>query len=211
MAQSLSWIENDDLSRALQRAGLGASRPSGLTGGAPASVVAPWAYGARPAMPVGPVAPVVPASAPASAAAPKPRSQPPEGAKLDFVPPEGRLERRLEAFMDWVIEHSESTRTFVVDNEGLVLTEMNADPDLIAISSSFMNLLQRVHQALESSTYGSISIDLESGQVLHLVQAQSILDSVVLGFVVSEPVDRSLIRAFRRGLNRTMGEDDLFD
>jgi hypothetical protein len=185
MDQSLSWLDPNELSQALVRAGLA---------GVPATrrSAAPRPAGFRPLEPRRPL--------PSRAAD--------GGAEVaPFEPPEGTLQTRLKSFLLWVLDLTGCRRIFVVDEEGLVLMERDADPVLVALATPFLSLLERIHSCLEeTTTQSSIAIDLEAGQVLHLVQVESSLGRYALGFVVTQPIRRQLVRCFQEGLSRVMSE-----
>lgn len=189
MSRSLSWFNTEELSRALVRAG-----------------VAPPARFQRPLPPAsnGQLSAAQLLFEETVEAAPARRSQVSEL----LLPPGATLQTRLKAFFSWVIHETGCQRIFVVDEEGLVLMEKNADPVLIAISSSFMNLLERVHSCLESKTQSSLAIDLEADQVLHLLQAETKLGRYALGFVVGQPVARGLSGKFKIALADVMNKDE---
>ena len=91
------------------------------------------------------------------------------------LPAGATLQNRLKALFAHILEQTGCRRVFVADAEGLVLMEKNSDPVMVALASSFVSLLDRVHSCLDSPTQGSIALDLDQGQVLQLLQADTSL------------------------------------
>ncbi len=189
MSRSLSWIDPAALSAALEKAGVKPGR-----GSAPAAAATKFAT-PRPATPQPTMARVPPLIAPPSGGA-----DPDD----DFRPPAGGLEERLEALLAWVAGATGCRSIFVLDEEGLVLIEEQSDPTLVALSSSFINYHDRVRSSLGSRSQGSITIDVEAGQILHMLQVVTGLGRYVLGFVAAEPVPRLRIRKFQTALGRAL-------
>jgi hypothetical protein len=197
VSRSLSWIDPGELSAALVRAGVrreprDRSRPANLyllrAGGAQAEPAEPFATAAAP-----------------RAAGPVPRTAP---AAERFDAPEGTLQKRLEAFIDWVTNATGSRRLFVADAEGLVLIERETDHELIAVSSSFMSLLERIRSCLGSETRGVMALDLDEETTLHMVQVRTGLGRFTLGLVAAEPVRRSLSEGLRSGLESVLRPEE---
>lgn len=187
---SLSWINPDAFAESLARAGVGDITRGASRLGASAF----WSPTTnRPA---------------ASDAAPMKRSpratQPVPRQIPTYAPPAGALVDRLNHYVNWVSEQTGCRQIFVADSDGLVLVESNADPDLVAISSMFVGVLNRVDASLSSPMRGSIVIDLELGGSLHVVQAETGLGPHSVGFAVSQPASRQMIDGARDGLIRVM-------
>lgn len=197
MSRSLSWIDPAELSAALVRAGV-RREPRDRT--RPVNLYLLRAGTDRPAE--------QPFAGPAVArAAGAARRLAPETERR-FEPPEGNLQRRLEAFVDWVGESTGSGQLFVADAEGLVLIERDTDHELIAVSSSFMSLLERIRSCLGSEIRGVMSLDLDEGTTLHLVQVRTGLGRFTLGLVSTEPVRRSLSEGLRSGLESVLRPEE---
>ncbi len=155
----------------------------------------PWPAGSLWSSPP-PAPPVAPRGAMAGEA---------EGLRLPSGAP---LQVRLKTYFAFILELTGCRRLFVADAEGFVLMEKNSDPVMVAVAASFVSLLDRLHSCLESPILGSVSIDLDRGQVLELLQADTALGRYILGFVVSQPVRRELVHTLREGLVRVMSEAD---
>lgn len=194
MSRSLSWIDSERLAAALARVGVG--------GQAVDAVRRPMFGGhGRSQQPV----PVTERSGQFPLVGER-RNPFSSERYREFMPPAGNLQSRLQAFVSWVLEISGCARIFVVDEDGLVLTERNADVTLVAISSSFMSHLRRVQSCFDSGTLDSIAIDVDPDHVLHLLQVRTTLGAFCLGFVVRGPVKRKFLRGFQAGLVRAMEE-----
>lgn len=206
MPQLISWIEPEALADVLARAGLLGGRPGGhVQGETAAKARLASSLWDEPLLPAQVLAPAVPSSSPAIVATTVPAVA---GQGDAFaLPPDATLQVRLKAFLAWVLHQTGCRGIFVVDEQGLVLMEKNADPVLVAISSSFLSLIDRVHACLDTKTEGSLAIDLDSGRALQLVRADTQLGKYVLGFDVAETVRRDLVQAFRQALVDVMSEE----
>lgn len=99
--------------------------------------------------------------------------------------------------MDWVEAGTQCRGIFIVDEEGLVLMEKGADPNLIALSAYFLNLQDRIRGSFGPFSEGTIAIDLEEDLVLYVIQAETPLGLHALGFIVGDLPDRKMIQKFR--------------
>jgi hypothetical protein len=128
----------------------------------------------------------------------------PPAASVAFQAPAEGLQARLAAFVDWVREQTGCRRLFVADTDGLVLVESHTDEVLIAISSSFLTLIERIHTCLEADRQGGLLVvGLQDGQLLHLVKATTPIGGFALGFVVPDPVGRARLARIRQALRAT--------
>src|SRR5262245_25831369 len=125
MNRSLSWIEPDQFAKALRKADPNPPKPPAPQ----ATGLSFWrsiASGARPRNDVAP-----------------PRRAPTEPAREavieTFIVPVGTLNERLNAFFDWATRQTKAKQLFVFDEDGLALMELNAEPILVALASSFVN------------------------------------------------------------------------
>ncbi len=182
-APSLSWLDPATLAAALAKAGVEPGEPASP---APRDLQ----RAARVEPPLGLRLLIEPAGEPA--------------AREEFSPPGGNLEDRLAALLDWVALKTDSRSIFVFDEEGLVLLERGSDPALAAISSSFINFHERIRSSLGARGQGSITTDLEAGQILHLLQVATGLGRYTLAFIAAEPVPRLWIRRFQTALSRAL-------
>lgn len=127
---------------------------------------------------------------------------------VPFVAPEGTLQSRLEAYLEWAVGVARCRQIFVSDEEGLVLLEQESDGELIAVSSSFMTVLDRIRSCLGSETPGVMALDIDSEQVLHLMQVKSNLGRFNLGCVVSEPLPRAVVESLKGGLEAIFASEE---
>ena len=59
-----------------------------------------------------------------------------------FEPRGGSLSERLEEFMDWLSRATGCRIAFITDRDGLPLVDRGADADVMAIASSFVQLVE---------------------------------------------------------------------
>jgi hypothetical protein len=178
MTSSISWIDPAGLEATLARIGLHGRRPTG-------TVHRPGA---------------VAVDAPSQTAVPtsvEPSVIP------EFLPPDGPLRRRLEAFITWLIEASGSNVAFIVDRDGLPLVNRQADPDLLAIASSVMRLVASINAKLKllSPVGGAVTLELEEKQLM-LIAVETPIGIYIVGQVGDLPLGRHLRRAASEALRR---------
>jgi hypothetical protein len=125
-----------------------------------------------------------------------------------FNPPPGTLQTKLKAFVMWLLDETGCRSSFVVDREGLVLIERGGDAVLIALSSAFLSLLERVNSCLDSPSRGALALELDSGESLQLMKVDTQFGTYVLGVVVPEPLRHPTTLALRQALTRAMDEVD---
>jgi hypothetical protein len=178
MRRSLSWIEPQTLAAALQRAGVEAPTPR-----------RPAAAGARPAARATAEASAAPPAEPLIARAGDP-----------FVPPEGNLAERLEAFCDWLARNTGCTGIFVADQDGLPVLEKNTGDELVAASSLMARFLDLVHSRHPAVSDTGLALELRTGERIHFLQDRSASGRVCLGFVVAAPVAGPMLELAQQGL-----------
>ena len=185
---SLSWIEPDELSEALVRAGVRRQPRSVPQRRGP--VVRPEGR-SSPRGRLGATAAELPASSASR-----------------FQAPDGTLLTQLEAFFEWVAMSLPALSLFIADEGGLMVLERETDESVVALASSFMKLLERVSTALELSTEGIVAVDLKPDRILYLVRAATEhMGYYTLGFTVHRPVDRKLIAQLRSNLEKVIHDD----
>ena len=200
MSRSLSWIDQDRLTAALARAGALSSPPKPRAPQAPQVEGEPSIGFTAPRAEVAPQAPQTP---PSVATVIEKASEP---AVESFRPPRTFLRERLGALIDWVTDQTQAERVFIADAEGLVLLEQETDPDLVAASSSFIDLLERVQGSLGPNEATALTIDLGTRQVLNLCRVATSLGRFSLGVVASTPLPQEIIRSYQDALSRTLEE-----
>lgn len=126
-----------------------------------------------------------------------------------FRPPQGILETRLKAFFSWAIEVTGTRTLFLTDDEGLVLMESGASSEMIAVTSSVANLLDRIRTALGSEPLGVVAIDLDPRRILHVVRVDSGLGVHTLGLVASQPLRRPLLEELRSAVSSLLAAENV--
>ena len=121
----------------------------------------------------------------------------------EFLPPDGPLRRRLEAFVSWLVESSGSTVAFIVDRDGLPLVNRRADPDLLAIASSVMRLVERINGKLKLlfPVGRAVTLELEEKQLM-LIAVETPIGTYIVGQVGDLPLGRHLRVAASVALRR---------
>ena len=176
---SLSWIDPAELSESLRRAGAGVGDPVGG-----------WSQ-------TRPKQPETIAKAPADPE-PRPSSHRPE---------RDSIEGRLKELVTWVATQIRADQVFVANADGLVLYEMKTNPDLVAVSTMFTNVLNSLPKSLEG-TPGSLIMELKDGSFLQLLQAETLLGRTTLGFVIKKTVPPEAIDILRDGMLDALGRKE---
>jgi len=180
MISSLSWIDRDQFALTLVRAGL-AGMPDG---GRPA--------GAR-LVRTGHRMPLA-----------ESRLSAPPAAVADLGPLHGNLQARLRTVVEWIKAQTGSRMVFVVDSDGLPLVEDDAEPNLVAASAAFADLLERLDGSMQVTLRGSLRIDLPAGEAVQLVRVPTTLGIFTLGLVVDCHLDRRVLFEIEAGLRRAL-------
>lgn len=126
-----------------------------------------------------------------------------------FHPPQGILETRLKAFFSWAIDVTGSRSLFLTDAEGLVLMEVGASNEMVAATSSFTSLLDRMRSALGAEPRGTVAIDLDPRRILHVIRIDSGLGAHTLGVVAPRPMERDLLEELRAAVTDLLAAVDV--
>lgn len=119
----------------------------------------------------------------------------------EFLPPDGPLRRRLEAFMTWIVQVSGSSVAFIVDRDGLPLVNRRADPDLLSIASSIMRMVASINSKLSFPVGGAVTLDLEEHQLM-VIAVETSIGTYIVGQVGDVPLGRELREAAVDALRR---------
>ncbi len=180
MTSSISWIDRQGLEGTLARIGLAGRRPSAAVRRPAAARVAR----SEPRIAEDEVPEKVRTpSQEAESAALEPQSAP------DFLPPDGPLRRRLEAYLTWLIDVSGPGVAFIVDRDGLPLVNRGADPDLLSIAASVMRLVASISSKLLFPLGRTVTLELEEQQLM-LIAAETPIGTYIVGQVGEMPLGR---------------------
>ncbi len=178
MTSSISWIDREGLDETLARIGF-RGRP------------VPARASSQP-LPSPPGRQASPTKAPAAL---EPTVTP------EFLPPDGPLRQRLEAFITWLVQMSGSNVAFIVDRDGLPLVDREADPDLLTVASSVMRLVARINGKLLVPVGRAVTIELEERQLM-LIAVETPIGKYIIGQVGERPLSRDLCDAAADALRR---------
>ncbi len=122
---------------------------------------------------------------------------------LYFRPPDGPLETRTRAFLDWVRETSGSRSVFIVDAYGAAIAK---DPDcdavFLASVSNLADALGRGREHLSRPDQSALHLELGDDGILSLVQGKWDVATVALGMIRDEPLPREVAIRYREELVR---------
>jgi hypothetical protein len=119
----------------------------------------------------------------------------------EFVPPAGALRQRLEAYTDWLMELSGSRSAFVVDRDGMALVDVRTDPNLLAIASSFLRLVERINDKLVTPLGRTVTLEHED-HLLLLIFVETTIGEYIVGHVGDRRLDREATQAAADALRR---------
>ncbi len=197
MSRSLSWLDPEALAASLARAGAGGWRPA---------ATAPHALGYETMRPAR--APQVePAPAPRQAMGGGTEAAPPPAAVAppEFEAPSGGLAERLEAFCRWLAAATGAQGVFLADRDGLPVVARRVGDELVAASAMVTRFLELAHSRHRALAGGSLTLQLETGELVYFLQDRGDADAACLGFVVAEPVGGPTLERVRRALRRAFG------
>jgi len=134
--------------------------------------------------------------------APRPSAQLSEPAEIpEFIPPKKPLRQRLEAFLSWLQTLSGSRVAFIVDRDGLPLVDRKAAPDLLAVASSMMELVEDINSQLQLPIGKAVTLELEE-DLLILQSVETPIGRYIVGQVAAHSMAREIQQAVRQALRR---------
>lgn len=123
-------------------------------------------------------------------------------APAPFEPPRGSLQDRLEAFVSWLTGLAACKGAFVIDEDGLPLLGRSVDSEMMAISASFLKLLERINSSLLFPVGDCLAIALGGRDQLQLAEVATSSGGYAVGMVVNEPLPRPQVEVIQRTLRR---------
>ena len=154
MSPSISWIDRESFASLVRRMQTPAERAPKAS--APPSTAAPSA-------------------APPTAASPSvhvPRPSAPAPTLTPFVAPEGSIDERAAALLEWMGEQLPGDTAFVTDEHGLAVVERNANVELLATSAALMRTVRELHDILPT-IQDHITLSLSPTHTLSFALAES--------------------------------------
>jgi len=116
-----------------------------------------------------------------------------------FEAPIGRLRDRLEAFLDWLMQHSGCRVAFIIDRDGLPLVDRGAGVEMMAIASSVMQLVERINRRTLPVVGQAVKLELEKGQLV-LVSVVTSIGDYTVGHMGGHAPDHTLRDQTAEGL-----------
>jgi hypothetical protein len=117
-----------------------------------------------------------------------------------FRPPPGRMQQRLEALSEWLMQRTGATAVCVIDREGLMLLDRGSGDEVAAIASAFVSLIKRVRTSTENEIGGLVILGLTADKLLHMIEVETSLGEFAACFVVTGQLRPELATAIRDGL-----------
>jgi hypothetical protein len=107
---------------------------------------------------------------------------------LDFEPPAGNLETRLEGLFDWLERFIPCHQLFVCEQGGLPLVKRRADEQLVAECSRLMDVMAKFRVNLNREGEGVFSVEVAPDRILYAMYASVGRIGLTLVMVVTEPL-----------------------
>lgn len=124
-----------------------------------------------------------------------------------FRPPPGRMQQRLDALCEWVMQRTGASALCIIDREGLMLLDRGSGDEVAAIASAFVSLIKRVRSSTESEIGGLVILGLASDKLLHMIEVETSLGEYAACFVVTGQLRPELATAIRDGLQLAIEGD----
>jgi hypothetical protein len=183
---SLFWIEQDRLDRLLLEAGL---KPS-------SEAVRSRSAAALPAAGVEPV--------PSFLTQPSPLPEAARRAEPELMLPDGPLEARCEALLQWLRDAFGCERAFLADGDGLTLLARALGPELPAAAASMGMLWRSLRSSIDLKDESCFSIQLAPEATLYVVMSEAGSESLHLGFVSRATLTSATLAKIRRAFHLTV-------
>lgn len=110
----------------------------------------------------------------------------------------GTFEEKLEVFLHWLMGSTGAYAAFVADGDGLEVANRHATEDLLAVTALIDRLLTDARRSLCSDCEGSVSIDLDETNVLHVVWVNTGDLRFAVGLVLTDSLEGALVRTIRK-------------
>ena len=122
--------------------------------------------------------------------------------------PEGPLEDRLTAFLDWLRGWVSFEHAYVVDEEGLALVHESAHLELIAASSTLAETWETLYNRFGLARESFLSVDLAESRQLHLITEPTRWGRVSLGVVLEAAHPAWSFATARDGFRRALADKE---
>ena len=226
MKPSLFWAEPAEISALLRRVRSTASAPVAVPSFTSSAASSPAPASAAPSAPahiplkvsapthiplkiptVAAESSTAPPSSTATPATPSPVSMA-TASDARYMPgfevPEGPLEDRLAALLDWVRSFVDFDHAFVVDQEGLALVHEAAPLELIAAAAAMSETWESLRNRFALADDSHLAVALLEAQHLQLLTTTTEWGRLSLGLVLQSPIPRSRMEAIGEKFQRTL-------
>lgn len=216
MNPSLFWVEPDEFSRLLERAGANDTR-----GPRPARTSPPaWPAESTPPFSPAAISSSTNGALSTSSSTPDyrpqaPQVQPPEEALL---PPIGlpspstvsstSLEEKFIVLFDWIRSVADFDHAFVVDEDGLALVHESAPLELIAASSTMAETWDSLRNRFDLAGGNFLTVRLMDGQNLHLQSKTTRWGRLSLGIVLQNQLSEDILDSIHSQFQLTLEEQE---
>lgn len=114
---------------------------------------------------------------------------------------------RLRDLVVWAMTIPDVMQVFVCNAEGLVISQRNADPELVASSSWLITSWERVERFLRPSGFGVVGVELEGDTWLSIMPGAASWGAVYLGLVTPTHTKHRHIGLVRSAFVRVLKEE----
>ncbi|MCB1034974.1 MAG: hypothetical protein KDD47_14195 [Acidobacteria bacterium] len=207
MKSGLSWIDREELLAWLERSG--AVAPSGLHGRSQRSSPPPAKAANEVSVPLPSEGPaVVRGEAPDASreAVSSVASEPGVESEPDLSG--GTDEERCRAFLQWVEARIPGVVAFLVDAEGLPVSEGSSPPpmELQVLCATLLGSWRTIGSSIPAADSPFLSAELKDGRLLHVVATEGRSVDLLLGMVGSDVIDRNRVLELKRSLRKVLRE-----
>lgn len=123
----------------------------------------------------------------------------------DFVRPEGGLEERLQAFLNWVNFGVSPLTAFVADESGLPLAAL-AEDALVAVTAPCMAIFRHLWSLSGGEPRGRLVLVVEQDRLLHVAEAATPWGRCNVAILAQTVIPDATMMTLQRGLATALSE-----
>lgn len=133
-------------------------------------------------------------------------SQPAVVKVSEFVAPEGPIELRADALLEWIEQEIDCDAAFVADEHGLAVVERNAETEFLAVSVALMSSLREVQLILPDVT-PHMKLTLAPDQLVSFLLVDSQWGQFGVGVVSHQAPPTNVMNALANAVRSTFEND----
>ncbi len=126
---------------------------------------------------------------------------------VPYMPPQGTVETRASALIDWLTRRLGIDACFVADDNGLALVQRDATLEHLALAAALVRAVDEVERMLNERE-GSICLALSETQLLTCVIEPTDFGRLALGLVGAEKPSEAQLKVVATALRHTFVKED---